>query len=99
MPTLREQLEKLTSLKHRLAVWEAIYQLMDAQFITKDGRKAQSIRVMDCPPESEMVPETVIEDVLQTIGEGPVAELRSQIQTIEEQDVVVIEKEVKHGQA
>lgn len=89
MATLKEQLEKLTNLKHRLAVWEAMHSHLDEQFVSKDGRGAQkAIRVPNCPVE--VVPEETIEDVLQAIGEGPISELKAQIDEIENQEVVVL---------
>ena len=89
MPTLKEQLDTLTGLKHKLAVWEALYSLIDEQFIAKDGRAAQrAIRVPNCAVE--LVPEETIEDVLQAIGSGPIGELRKQIDDIENQEVVVL---------
>ena len=89
MAKLRDQLEQLTKLKHRLAVWEAVHEMLDENFTTKDGRKAgKAIRVPNCPVE--VVPEETVEDVLQAIGDGPITELRSQIVSIEDQEVVVL---------
>jgi hypothetical protein len=89
LPTLKEQMAQLVGLKHRLAVWEALAALMDDGFVSKDDRKAsRAIRVPDC--SIEVVPEDTIEDVIRTIGEGPIAELRDQISTIENQQVVVL---------
>lgn len=89
MPTLKQQLEQLTRLKHRLAVWEAIHHLVDEKFISKDGRKAGAIRVLNCA--EEIVPEETVESVLQSIGEGPISELQEQINAIEGQEVVMID--------
>ena len=89
MSTLKEQLERLTALKHRLAVWEAIHHHLDENFVAKDGRGAlKAIRVPDC--QVEVVPEETIEDVLQAVGDGPIAELKAQIDEIENQQVVVL---------
>jgi hypothetical protein len=88
MATLKEQVEEITKLKHRLAVWEAIHYLVDEKFISKDGRKASAVRVPNCAVE--IVPEEMVESVLQAIGDGPIAELQEQINTIENQEVVVI---------
>lgn len=91
MSTFKEQLEKLTSLKHRLAVWEAIYDQMDSLFIKRDGRTAtKAIRVPNCVVET--VAEETVEDVLQNIAEGPIAELKEQIKEIEDEPMVVIDK-------
>lgn len=87
MPTIKEQLAELHKLKRRLAIWEAIYELMDEKFISKDGRKVSGIKVQGV---EGLVPEEEIEDVLQNIGEGPIAELKAQIDDIEGQEVVVL---------
>jgi predicted Fe-Mo cluster-binding NifX family protein len=89
MSTLKEQLERLTNLKHRLAVWEAVHAHLDEQFISKDGRKAQkAIKVPGC--SVPVVPEETIEDVLQAVGDGPITELQGQIAEIENQEVVIL---------
>ena len=85
--TFKEQLDEVEKLKQRLAIWEAIHHLVDDKFISKDGRKVSGIRV---PGSGYLVPEETIEDVLQTIGEGPIAELRNQIEEIENLQVVVL---------
>ena len=87
MPTLKEQLGSLEKLKQRLAIWEAIHYLVDDKFITKDGRKASGIKV---PGTAELVPEEEIESVLQFIGDGPIADLKAEIDNIESQQVVVV---------
>lgn len=93
MPTFKNQLENLTQLKHKLAVWEAVYSLLDEQFVTKDGRSASRIiKAPDCMVER--VSEDTIEDVLQTIGDGPISELKKQIAAIEDQEVITF-KEAK----
>lgn len=87
MPTIKDQLAELQKKKYRLAIWEAIYELMDEKFISKDGRKVSGIKV---PGIDGLVPEEEIEDVLQTIGEGPIAELKAEIDVIESLEVVVL---------
>lgn len=87
MPTLKDQLDELQRLKRRLAIWEAIHYLVDEKFISKDGRKTSGIKV---PDSGDLVPEEEIEDVLQKIGEGPIAELKAEIEAIETQEVVVL---------
>lgn len=91
MPTLKDQIEERTKLQHRLAIWEAIHQLMSEKFLSKDGRPAASgIRVPNCV--IELVPEEAIEDVLQTIGEGPIADIQSEINQIDGQEVITLAK-------
>lgn len=87
MSSFKEQLEKLQSLRRRLAIWEAIHYLIDEKFISKDGRKVSGIKL---PDSGEPIPEDEIEDVLQSIGSGPIAELQAEIASIEEQEVVVL---------
>ncbi len=92
MSTFKDRLQELQGLKRRLAVWEAIHYLVEDKFITKDGGKVSGIKI---PDSGDLVPEEVIESVLETIGDGPIAELKAQIEEIEEQEVVVItEKKV-----
>ena len=87
--TLRGQREELTKAQHRLAVWEAIFQLVEEKFISRDGKKTLSaIRVPNCA--SEIVSEETIETILQFIADGPIAELRNQVDLIENQQVVVV---------
>ena len=88
MPTLKDRVEQLTKLKHRLAVWEAIHHMVDEKFIAKDGRKAGAIRVPNCA--EELVSEDTIESVLQEIGDGAISDLQSEIEAIENQQVVVL---------
>lgn len=85
--TLKERLEQLEKLQRRLAIWEGIHSLVDEKFISKDGRKVSGIRI---PGASNAIPENEIEDVLQQIGEGPIADLRAEILAIEESEVVVL---------
>lgn len=85
--TLKEQVEKLRGLKRRLAIWEAMHQLMDDKFISKDGGKVGGIRE---PTTGDTVSEDEIEDVLKTLVEGPITEIRSEISMIESQEVVVL---------
>lgn len=61
--------------------------MVDEKFISKDGRKSSGIKI---PDSGDLVPEEEIEDVLQKIGEGPIAELRAEIEAIETQEVVVL---------
>ena len=92
MATLKEQLEQLQKLKRRLAIWEAIYYLVDDKFISKDGRKVSGIKI---PESGDLVPEEEIEDVLQNIGEGPITDIKNEITMIETQEVVVLDTKEK----
>ncbi len=87
MPSLKEQLGEYERLKRRLAIWEAIHSLADDKFISKDGRRVAGIRI---PGQSAAIPEDEIEDVLQQIGAGPIADLRAEIDAIESKEVVVL---------
>lgn len=89
MATIKETIEKLVTLKHKLAVWEALHAHLEEFFISKDGRAAQkAIKVNDCAVA--IVPEDTIEDILQGIGDGPIKELRSEVEDIETQQVVIL---------
>ena len=89
MPTIKAHIEKLTALKHRLAVWESLTQFLDENFISKDGRDApKALKVTDCLVDT--VPEETIESVFQAIGEGPISELSEQIRELESQEVTII---------
>ncbi len=87
MPSLKEQMETLEKLKRRLAIWEAIHHLADDKFISKDGRKVGGIRL---PNSVQVISENEIEDVLQNIAEGPIAEIKAEISAIEETEVVIL---------
>lgn len=92
MPTLKEQLAHVTGLKHRLAVWEAAHALLEEQFMSKDQRKAsKAIRVPNCV--EQVVSEETIDDVLKAIGDGPILDLKTEIDKIENQQVVVLGEE------
>ena len=86
MPTLRDHLQQLTSLKHRLAVWEAAFAYLDDTFISKDGREAKALRVPGCT--EELVPESAIEEVLKTITKEYIEVLQREAEKAEKQDLV-----------
>lgn len=91
MATIKEHLDKLTDLKHRLAVWEALHEFLDdGGFVSKDeGRPAsRAIQVPDCVVP--VVPEETIESILQSIAEGPLQQLRDQISELENQTINVV---------
>ena len=90
--TFVEHVQKLRALKRRLAVWEAMHRLMDDKFISKDGsNKVSGIRESDT---GEIVPENEIEDVLQTVAEGPIADLKTEIKIMETTEII-FESKVK----
>jgi hypothetical protein len=91
MPTLKEQIAQLTAAQHKLAVWEAIYAYLDANYVPRDSGSAQkAIRVSDCLVE--LVPSEIIEDILQTISDGPIKEFRDEIIEIESNEVLPVRK-------
>lgn len=85
--TLKDQVEKLRLLKRRLAIWEAMHHLMDDKFITKDGGRVGGIKE---PETGDIVSEDEIEDVLKALVEGPITEIRVEIQSVESQEVIVL---------
>lgn len=90
--TLKEQVEKLKALKRRLAIWEAMHQLMDNKFIGKDGGKAGGkISGIREPETGDIIREDEIEDVLKSLAEGPIAEIRSEITSLESEEVILVD--------
>lgn len=91
MPSLKEQIAALTTAKHKLAVWEVLYAHLDSSYVPKDSGVAQkAVRVSDCMVE--LVPPETIEEILQTLSEGPIKELQDEINTIENQELVLKRK-------
>lgn len=88
--TLREANDSLNHQKHRLSVWEAIHDWLDKNFVGKDGRTVKALRSPGAMPE--IVPESVIEEVLTYIGDGPITQLSNEITVIENQNVIVVEE-------
>lgn len=87
--TLKEQLAKLRALKRRLAIWEAMHHLMDDKFIGKDGgRKVSAIRE---PETGDVISEDEVEDVLKSLAEGPIAEIRAEINSLESEEVILVD--------
>lgn len=90
--TLKEQVEKLRGLKRRLAIWEAMHQLMDTKFISKDGGKAGGkIGGIREPETGDIIQEDEIEDVLKALAEGPIAEIRAEITSLESEEVILVD--------
>lgn len=86
--TLKEQVEKLRALKRRLAIWEAMHHLMDDKFISKDGgSKVGGIRE---PETGDIISEDEIEDVLKAVAEGPILEIRAEIASLEDREVIIL---------
>ena len=89
MSTFKDQLERLTTAKHKLAVWEALVSYLDDNFLSKDGRDASKGLLADECVE-ERVPEGTIDDVMNEIIEGSLSNIQAEISAIES-------SEVKHG--
>ncbi len=86
MPTFKEQLDRMTDLQHRLAVWEALREHLEENFVGRDGCQARKgIRVPGCPIDT--VPEPTVEDILQFIDENHIQEIREEIARVERQEV------------
>lgn len=88
--TFKEQLAKLRELKRRLAIWEAMHHLMDDKFISKDGSKVGGIRE---PETGDTISEDEIEDVLKAVVEGPISEIRAEVEVLENTEVIFGKKE------
>ena len=92
MPTFKEQQEALVRAQHELAVWEFLYAHLDEHYISKDGRAVEKgLKVPGCLVP--MVQEDTIDDVLTAIGEEKVSLLRVRVEEIENQELVVLDKE------
>lgn len=90
--TLKEQVERLKALKRRLAIWEAMHLLMDNKFIGKDGGKVGGkISAIREPDTGDVISEDEIEDVLKTVAEGPIAEIRAEITSLESEEVILVD--------
>lgn len=89
MATFKEQMDYMVRLKHQLAVWEVLASYLDENFVSTDGRKqAKAIRVPGCVVE--VVPEDTIVSIFQSLGYGPIHQLKTEIDMIESQEVVII---------
>lgn len=86
MPTLKELQAAQVVLQQRVSVWESIADFLDSNFLSKDGQVApKAIRAPGCIVDR--VPEEQIEYVLQTIMEGPLAEIRGELEKLESQEL------------
>ena len=96
MPTFKEQQEALVKAQHELAVWEFIYAHLDEHYISRDGRVVEKgLLVPGCLVG--MVPEDTIDEILTAIGEEKVSSLRARVEEIENQELVVLDKEDTDG--
>lgn len=92
MPTFKEQQEALVKAQHELAIWEFLYFHLDSNYISKDGRTVEKgLKVPGCLVE--LVPEDAIDEVLGLIGTEMIANLKTAVEEIENQELVVIDKE------
>lgn len=86
MPTFKEQQMALVKDQHRLAVWEMLFQYLEDNYISKDGRDVEKgIRVPDCL--IELVSEETVEEVLEQLTTGPIETLKKSIEDTENSHV------------
>ncbi len=86
MPTFKEQLEKITNLQQRLAVWETLHHLLEDSFTSRDGTPAKkAIRVPGS--QTEIVQEDIINDVLEFLEENHISEIKGEIAKLESREV------------
>ncbi len=87
MPTsFKEQLDKITEARQKLAVWETMMGYLDEHFISKDGRPAKKGILADgCIVPK--VPEDIVEAIMDGVREGPIAEIETMINRIETSEV------------
>lgn len=81
----------LTSSQHQLAVWEALYRFLDENFIAHDGGEPKkAIMAHDCL--IQVVPEDILEDILNNLSQEKIVPLQKAIKEINEHEVVVMPK-------
>ena len=92
MPTLREQQEALVKTQHLLAIWEFLFAHLDDNYISKDGRNVEkALRVPGCL--IDLVSEETIDEVLTSINVDCISKLKAQVEAMENQELVVLDKE------
>lgn len=92
MATFKEQQELLTQAQHQLAVWEAVYKFVDENFIARDGgNPKKAIVAHDCLVQ--IVSEDTLEEVLKDLAQDKILPLQKTIQSINEQDMVIMPNE------
>ena len=92
MPTFKEQQESLVKTQHMLAIWEFLYAHLDDNYISKDGRNVEkALRVPGCTVDR--VSEETIDEILTSISVDCISKLRAQVEAIENQELVVLDKE------
>ena len=92
MPTFKEQQQALIKHQHLLAIWEYVYEHLDDNYISKDGREVEKgLRAPGCLVD--LVPEDVIDEVLMSISAGPIEELKKRVDNIQNQELVIMEKD------
>lgn len=92
MTTFKQQQQRITDLKHELAVWEMLFNHLDSDFTSKDGRGVKHVLVAEGCLETR-VPEAVVEHVLRTIHEDKMQTLQQEIDAIENQEMVLLTQE------
>ena len=86
VPTFKEQLDKITGLQHRLAVWGSIYAYIEENFASKDsGKPKMALKAPGCIVDR--VPEDVIDEVLQELAEQHIEVIKEEIALVESQEV------------
>jgi len=79
----------LTQAQHELAVWEALYKFLDENFIARNGNSPKkAIQTHDCLVQ--IVQEDTFEEVLKTLTEEKILPLQQTIQSLNDQEVVVM---------
>jgi len=96
LPTFKEQQESLVKSQHTLAVWEFLYAHLDDNYISKDGRNVEkALRVPECL--IDIIPEDTIDEILTSISADQISVLRSKIEAIQNQELVILDKEDNDG--
>lgn len=91
MPTFKEQQSALVDAQHQLAVWESLYKFIDENFIAHDGGPPKKgIAAHDCLVP--VVTEDILEGVLQSVTREKILPLKTAIEAIMAQEVVIPRK-------
>jgi hypothetical protein len=92
LPTFKDQQQKLVSAQHQLAIWEFLFSVLETDYVPRDGQPGakKALRVPDCLVA--IIPEDTIEAVIQEIAQGPIAKFKKEIDEINGQEMVILEK-------
>jgi hypothetical protein len=85
MTSLSELIDQRRRLRERRAVWEAICQILQEDYLPRDEREPKKLIVPDGENPSQAVSAESLEQVLREIESGPLIQLTYEIHRIEEE--------------